>query len=173
MKTDNQTTESMFLSAYEAYNDAIFRYCRFQVSNRDQALDLTQDTFTKTWEYLAKGGVIDNVKAFLYRTATNAIIDYRRKKKSGSLDAMMEEGYDAPDNHTVDYASQSDAEIVRRTIADLDETYRDVITMRYINELSVKEIAESLGESENNVSVRIHRGIAKMKVLLETKELSM
>lgn len=171
MNPDNKKTESLFMSAYDQYNDAIFRYCLFQVSNREQALDLTQDTFTKTWEYLARGGTIDNVKAFLYKIATNAIIDYRRKKKSSSLDALTDEGYDAPEENKVDHESQSDGEIVRRTLNELDEKYRDVLTMKYINELSVKEIAQSLGESENNVSVRIHRGIAKMKELLEQKEL--
>jgi len=173
MEQDNKKTESLFMEAYEQYNDAIFRYCLFQVSNREQALDLAQDTFTKTWEYLVKGGKIDNVKAFLYRIATNAIIDYRRKKKSGSLDALMDVGFDTQEQRPVDHESQSDGEIVRMTLAELDEKYRDVLTMRYINELSVKEIAESLGESENNVSVRIHRGIAKMKDLLEKRELAL
>lgn len=163
------TTEQSFLVAYDTYSDAIFRYCYFQVSNRSQALDLSQDTFTKTWEYLAKGGTIDNMKAFLYRTASNAIIDYRRKKKSSSLDAMMEDGYDLGHDERENHEVASDGQLVMRALADIDEKYREVLTLRYVEDMSIKEIAQSLNESENNVSVKIHRGIEKLKTNFESR----
>ena len=52
----------------------------------------------------------------------------------------------------------------------LDEKYRDVVLMRYVDELSPKEISEVVGESENNVSVRIHRGLKQLKEILRKSE---
>ena len=168
MKIDT-TTEQIFLDAHTNHSDAIFRYCFFQVSNREQALDLTQDTFVKTWEYMAKGGKVDNIKAFLYRIATNAIIDYRRKKKSTSLDSMMEDGYDVGHDERENHEQISDGELIMKSLANIDEKYREVLSMRYIEDMSITEIAKATGESENNVSVRIHRGIEKLKNNFESR----
>ena len=159
----NPTTKESFLAAYDLHADAIFRYCFFKVSNREQALDLSADTFTKAWEYIAKGGTVDNMKAFLYRIATNAIIDYRRKKKSTSFEALTDEGYDIANENEVDHEKISDQRIILKSLEKLDEKYRTVLTLRYIDDLTITEIAKTLGESENNISVIIHRGIDKLR----------
>ncbi len=172
----NQTLDNnlkdAFLKAYEDWNDAIFRYCFNQTSNREVALDLASETFTKTWEYLVRGNTVEQWKPFLYRSATNAIIDYRRKKKAVSLDSMMEEGYDhvgeaAPMG---DHEQTFDAEKAMKVVGELPEKYRDVLMLRYVDDLSISEIAEVTGETENNVSVRIHRGLEKIEEILKPKE---
>lgn len=169
MKANKATIEQNFLSAYEQYSDDIFRYCYFQTSNREVALDLSQDTFTKTWKYLAEGKDIENIRAFLYRVARNLIIDWRRKKKSGSLDTLLEEGFDYESG--VDEMERQEtafeAEIAKEALENLKDNYREILTMRYIDDLSVTEIAEQTGLSENNVSVRIHRGLQKLNDILQ------
>ena len=158
--------EGQFLEAYERYNDAIFRHCYFRLyQNRERTLDIMQETFTKTWAYIARGNEIENLRAFLYRTASNLIIDESRKKRPLSLDALREEGFDPPEDahHTERGAERAE---LHATLAKLDEDYRDVLIMRYVDDLSVKEIAAALGTSENVVSVRIHRGIKKIRELL-------
>jgi RNA polymerase sigma factor (sigma-70 family) len=155
--------EKSFLESYDAYNDAIFRYCYFKTSDREKALDLTQDTFTKTWEYLASGKKIDNIKAFLYRVATNAITDGYRKKRSDSLDEMQEEGYDkSTDEHEKTLVS-IESEEVMKYLEELDEPYKEILTLRFIHDLSIDEIIQITGESGNTISVRIHRAIDKMR----------
>ena len=166
-----EITQKEFLQAYETYSDAIFRYCYFQTSNREQSLDLAQDVFTKAWEYLAAGKTVTHMKAFLYRIASNAVIDWRRKKKSMSLDKLMEAGFD--------YSSGEDevetkevffeAKQAVKMIGQLDEKYKEVLLLRYVDELSIKEIAETVGETENNVSVRIHRGLEQVKKIFSAK----
>ena len=156
-----------FLESYDTHNDAIFRYCYFQTSNRELALDLTQDTITKAWEYLAEGKTVEHMKAFLYRIAGNLVIDYRRKKKSDSLDAMMESGFDISHDEREHIEHRFDSKKALELLQNVDEKYRDVIIMRYVDELSIKEIADVTGETENNVSVRLHRGAEKLKGLYE------
>jgi RNA polymerase sigma-70 factor (ECF subfamily) len=159
------------MHAYDTYNDAIFRYCLFETSNREVALDLTQDTFVKVWQYLEAGNEVEHMKAFLYRVAGNLVIDYRRKKKSGSLDQMMEEtdfdvGFDGRDA----LANGFDAQKMMGVLNDVGDTYRDAIIMRFIDDLSIKEISQVTGESKNTISVRIHRGLEKLKTLYHEAE---
>ena len=157
-----------YLEAYDELSDAIFRYCFFKTSNRERALDITQDTFMKVWEYITEEKrEIENIKAFLYKVANNLIIDSRRKKANSdySLDNMMETGFDIKVNYQEKMESEIDAKDAMKILDELDDKYREVIIHRYINDMSVGEIAKLCGESENTVSVRIHRGLDKLKTI--------
>jgi RNA polymerase sigma-70 factor (ECF subfamily) len=172
--THAKETERAYLEAYEAYNDALFRHALFRVSNRDRALELTQDTFLKVWDFIHGGGEVDQYKAFLFRILNNLIIDEYRKKKSSSLDEILE-------NDTGEMEARLSSGSVRETeenfdeaamlveirarIPELPDTYRDVVTMRYIDGLTPKEIASMMDISENVVSVRLHRGTHKLREL--------
>ncbi len=158
--------EELFLKLYEEYVGSIFRHCYFRVSSRDTAEDLTQEAFMRVWDYLAEGKTIDNPKAFLYRVAENLIVDYYRKKKELSLDALAESGFDpVGDNEDpiLDYAAGRQA---REAIKKLAPTHREILVLRYVDDLSIRDIALVIGQSENVVSVRIHRGVQKLKEIL-------
>ena len=169
---DIQKLKKDFAQAYEDHSDAIFRFCVYQTSNREKALDLTADTFTKTWEYISAGKTkeMQNLRAFLYKVAKNLIIDDRRKKKAQSLESMMEAGFDVKDEHNENLVHENafDSGRAMQVLQSLDEKYRDVLTLRYVNDMSVSEIAQIVGESENNVSVRISRGMEKLRTMLNT-----
>lgn len=168
MAEEHDKIQAIFMKSYEENSDALFRYCYFQTSNRDVATDILQDTFTKTWIYLSEGKEVDNLKAFFYKVAKNLIIDYRRKKKSYSLDAITETGVDFADkDEEEETANNFDKEFVVGKLNKLDDTDREILTMRYVNEMSIKEIAETLDMTANNVSVKIHRAVEKMKKVLE------
>lgn len=157
-----------FVQAYEEYADAIFRYCFYRVYDRERALELVQESFMKTWEYLASGKQIDNIKPFLYKVATNLIIDQSRRRHSPetSLEELQDLGFDPPDPHAVQVEKLVDAKFAAEKLKNLPDMYREAVTLRYINDLSPKEIAEIIGESENVVSVRINRGINQLRKML-------
>ena len=162
MKTTKNEKEA-FLQAYDDYSDGLFRYALFKTSNRELALDLTQDTFTKAWEYYTNGQKVDKWKPFLYRIITNLIIDSYRKKKSESLDSLMESGFDqGADNREVIENTMLGEELWK-IVPTLEEKYAEVITLRYMNDFSIEEIAVFTGESENNISVRLHRALKQIK----------
>jgi RNA polymerase sigma-70 factor (ECF subfamily) len=122
--------------------------------------------------YLKDGKEIDNIKAFLYKVAKNLIIDYRRKKKTYSLDAITETGVDfASADEEADATDNFDKAFVVGKLEKLDPDDREILTMRYVNEMSIKEIAETLDLTANNVSVKIHRAVEKMKKVLDDYEL--
>ena len=158
-----------FEKAYDDFSDAIFRYCWFKIGDRDKAKDLMQDTFTRSWQYIAQGTEVKNIRPFLYRVANNLIIDEYRKKRELSLDGLMADGFEPSFNEIKTTEQSIDAKLVLNVINQLDEKYREAILMRYVDELSPKEIAEATGEAENNISVRIHRGIKQLKEILKDK----
>ncbi len=153
-------------SAYQEYSHALFKYCFFKVSDKEIANDLVQETFTRTWHYIVKGNDIENVRPFLYSTARHLIVDQYRKKKVVSLENLMAEGFE-PSIHTEQRLYTTvDASRLMDSVEQLPKLYSVIILMRYRNDLSIKDIALSINKSENVVSVRIHRGLEKLKMLL-------
>ncbi len=169
--------ETRFLKAFDDYNDALFRHASLRISDREKAIDLVHDTYTKVWSYIKSGYDIDNFRPFLYKVLNNLIIDTYRKKKEQSLDALME--LEGVDEGSFDDLSESSVESLAATIdgrkafellVDLPEHYREVIIYRFVDELGPKEISELIEESENVVSVRIHRGLKALRKIIEEKD---
>lgn len=162
--------EKQFLEAYEAHSDTLFRHCLLRVRDREIALDIVQDAFSKTWLYLSEGNDIEHIRAFLYRVANNLIVDGARKKKSASLDAMMDDDGFEPEDESIREPLDTPAIKEALSLLDsLDDIYRVAITMRYMDEMSPREIAQALDVSENVVSVRIHRGIEKLSKMMRDR----
>lgn len=158
----NTDKEKVFLKAYEDLADPVFRHCYFRLSDREKAKDATQEIFKRFWEFLEKEK-IENTKAFVFKIANNLIIDSYRKKKEESLDRLTEDGFDiGSDEHEAILASVMGREL-GSMLEQLSDTYRDLIVMRYIDDLPVYEIAFITGLSENVISVRIHRGLAQLR----------
>jgi len=154
-----------FLDLYGKHSDELFRYCFFKTGSRDQSLEIVQEVFMKTWIGMEKGTVMDNPKAFLYAATRNAVTDWYRKKKPVSLDEMHEAGFDTSKEEEGNSFDNLEAERIISMASKLEEKYREVIILRFVNDLSVNEIAQMLGEKENNVSVRIHRALEKLRKL--------
>lgn len=160
-------TEEDLSKAYEAFSDAIFRHCFFRVYQREYALDLTQQVFLKTWEYLAKGNKIDQMRAFLYRTANNLIIDETRKRKEQvSLDVLEEQGFEPHIDTREEVEAGIDGAQIGTYLKQLAVDDREILVMRFIDDLSPKEIANILQETANVISVRLHRALKKLRELL-------
>jgi RNA polymerase sigma-70 factor (ECF subfamily) len=155
------------MKTYEELSDVIFRHCFFRIGDREKAKDLMQDTFMKSWQYVSTGTAkVNNLKSFLFCVANNLIIDEYRKKKEFSLDTLMENGFDPGFDDRNKTESAIDARFVLDLVKKLDDKYKDVIMMRYMNDMSPGQISTIIGESENNVSVRIHRGLKQLKAAL-------
>ena len=159
--------EEEFLKAYDAYADAIFRHCYYRVYHREQAKDLMQLTFMKAWQYLVDGTEVQNLRALLYKIANNLVIDEARKKRSlTSLDELELTGHEPGHNPEPSIHARLDGESLLPYLDKLDPDDRTVIVMRYLDDLSPKEIAELIGCSANVVSVRLHRGMKRLRELL-------
>lgn len=162
-------TKERFEELYDQLSEPIFRYCYFRVYDRERAKEIMQDTFMKTWEYASKENEIENVKAFLYRVAHNlSVNEVTRRKQNQSLEQMSEDvGFDPASTDHLQIEALAEVELLRKKIDTLDEKDAQILIMKYINDLSVKEIAATLKQRENSVSVRLHRATAKIRKLYE------
>jgi len=156
--------EDSFFSILRSYQDKIFRYALFRTNDREVALDITQDVFASVWRYLASGKSIEYEEAFVYRIAKNAIIDFFKKRKALSLDFLEESGFDAKGDDGGTLAEKnSELAYVLTLIDELDEEQKQLIHLRYVEELSLEEIATLFERTPNAIAVRLHRIIAKLK----------
>lgn len=158
--------EQQFLHAYDQYADAIYRYCFFRVGNmKAVAEDLVQETYTKSWKYLCDGHQVENLRAFLYQTARNLIIDRQRKKetRNSSLDALQDLGFDPAGQGAKTIELDVEFGRLEEVMQELDASDRDLIILRFIEGYGPKEIAQILGETPNTISVRIHRAKKLLK----------
>lgn len=164
--------EKEFLRAYDAWADPIFRHALLRLSDRERAKDIVQESFTRTWKSLAEGEEIKNIKAFLYKIANNLIVDeYRRRasRTSISLEELREIGKEPKSRADLQMRNQSEVTRLLSLLDRLEPLYRDVLTLRFVDDLRPKEIAEVLGESKNVISVRIHRGIKQLQELIQPR----
>jgi RNA polymerase sigma-70 factor (ECF subfamily) len=168
--------EARFLKAFEDYAEPLFRHATLRIKSRDRALDLVHDAYAKAWSYIRDGHEIESFRPFLYKIIHNLIVDEYRKAKEVSLDAILEqEGVDEGDfpdlsESTVEaLAATIDGRKAFALVSDLPEEFREVIVMRFVDQLGPKEIAALIEESENTVSVRLHRGLKMLRSLIESK----
>ena len=155
-----------FTRTYEEHSPALLRFCVSKLSNKEKAVDLVSDTFVRTWQYLQQGNSIENEKSFIYTIARNLIIDEYRKKKNLSLDALISSGFDVSTDGRKDIYTHIDNAFLIQEVSKLPAPYNSIIIMRYVNDFSVGHISLLTGNSENNVSVKIHRGLIKLQEIL-------
>jgi RNA polymerase sigma-70 factor (ECF subfamily) len=158
--------EQAFLDCYESSADAVYRHAYWKTSDPELARDITQESYLRAWNALSEGKQIENLKAFIFRTATNLIIDHYRKKKMLSLDTLAESGFDPGEEDTA-VLGTAEAREALAAVAALEEPYRETLLLRYATGLDIREIAAIAGESENAISVRIHRGLEKLRTILK------
>ena len=151
--------------AHHDFQKGLNTYAFFKTNNHATGEGLVQDTFMKTWKYLAKGGKIDIMKAFLYHILNDLIVDEYRKHKTISLDVLVEKGFEPSADHSLRLADFLDGKKALFLIQRLPKVYQKVMRMRYVQDLSLKEMSLVTGQSRNAIAVQAHRGLEKLKAL--------
>ncbi len=157
-------TKSLFESLFAEYSDVIYRLCLYKTSDQNVAADLTQECFLRLWRTLTSKNEVEKPKQYLYQIARNLIIDHYKKMKSLSLDKLAEDGFDPKDDR-LNIVLSSEVALLRNAIEALEHDYREVVYLRFVEDMGVGDIAECLGISPNLVSVRLNRGKKKLQEL--------
>lgn len=149
---------------YNQFLDQIFRFIYFRTNNKEIAEDLTQDCFLSVIKYI-KENHVDNLRAFLYKTAKNKLIDYYRKKNRVFYTSeIIEEKYEPTSNDNI--LEKQDIKIIIEKLQLLNEEDKDILIMRYLEDLEIKNIAEIIGKSQIATRVKIFRALRKAKKLM-------
>lgn len=154
--------EEAFGQLFDLYSKPIYRYIYFKVNSQELAEDLASQAFLKVWEYISKGNKIKSFKSFIYQTARNLVIDYYRSREKEELPLIYaEEEIEA--EVKVDPDREIDQEILKRILDSLPTEQKEIIILRFIEDLSIKEISKIVDKSSGHVRVIIHRSIKEMR----------
>ena len=162
---EEKEQQAALVSASNDHTKGLNAHAFFKVHDRALSQDLVQDTFMKTWSYLVRGGKIDIMKAFLYHVLNDLIIDEYRKRKTTSLDVLLEKGYEPSTRDSGRLLNVLDGKAALLLIQRLPVAYQKVMRMRYVQDLSLKEMSLLTGQSPNTLAVQAHRGLEKLKLL--------
>lgn len=130
------------------------------VGDADVAEDLEQDAFTKAWEYIGKGGEIENFTSFMYRTVRNVCLSYLRDRRE-----MLDDSF-IPDVAEEDIDTSFRDARIWKAIDKLPEKCREVFLMSKRDGLSNEEIAEELGISVKTVKNQMTKAFSRLREAL-------
>ena len=155
-----------FGKLYNEYYGKIYRYCMINIYKSELAQDLCQETFIRAWKSLPsftldKGGTF---QAYIFRIARNLIIDLSRKKKEFSLAEYVE--IEVHENFEEQLDKENEVEKLKRAIAKLEDIDRQIIILRYFEEMGHSEVAKIIGINEGALRVRTARLLKKMKEII-------
>jgi RNA polymerase sigma-70 factor (ECF subfamily) len=164
------------------YQHRLLRYLLYLTGNRDQAEDLFQEVWMRV---LVRGAQFNGQARFetwLFTIARNLLIDQRRKRTMSSLDELVEgkseddrpmafeiaDGDPTPFDH---FANLEDRERIAAALLEMDTLHREVLVLRFHEELSLEEIAKVTRAPLSTVKSRLYRGMAMIKPKLERNHL--
>jgi RNA polymerase sigma-70 factor (ECF subfamily) len=164
-----------FIEMYDLYADKIYRFIFFKIGNEEEAKDLTSSVFLKAWNYININRLkdYDSLKSLVYKIARNAVIDYYRAASVQNNLPLDDELARRIPSESEESALESRAEIfsdfelVRKKMAELKDEYREIIILRFIEDLSIGEIAKVVDKSKGNVRVLTYRALKALKDLIE------
>jgi len=172
-----------FSEIYDFYVVKIFRFIYLKTNSKEIAEDLTSETFLKCWRYIKKQNETEkndesirngNLGSFLYKIARNLIIDFYRKKKEISLDMTERKNENIIDDRQdilAEINKKQEIQALRKCLDTLKDDYQEILILRYVEDLSMSEIAEITGKSEGTIRVLIHRATKSLeKVMKSNKE---
>lgn len=159
----------------ELYQHRLLRYLLFLTGKRETAEDLFQETWMRV---LLRGSQYNGKARFdtwLFTIARNLVIDLSRKRQMASLDEMSETGEDERPFEVVmdgpspfeQFASREDRATVAEVLLRLEPNYREVLVLRFHEDLSLDEIAGVTGAPLSTVKSRLYRGLAALRPQVE------
>lgn len=162
-----------FENIYIKYSDKIYRYIYLNTYDPYLSEDITSETFLRIWKSW-KTIKHDFMQALLYRTAKNILIDNYRKHKNGkkvSLETIVEQGLEPSyDEDLVEKITSSDnIKKVNEAIKSLPDNLREVVILRFINDLSAKEAAQILDTTEVNIRVLQFRALKRLREIIQNE----
>lgn len=194
MKTLKKMTDEQLVATYSKGNNSafdillerhkqnVFNYIFFTVKDKDLADDIFQDTFIKAIVNIKQGRYTENGKfrAWISRIAHNLIIDHFRQEKNENTISNDETPVDLLNNPSLCDETIEDRLIfdqiscdVRRLVAYLPESQREVLEMRYYQDMSFKEIAEQTGVSINTALGRMRYAILNVRKMAEDNKIAL
>ena len=182
-----------FAKIYDKYVNKIYRFIFLKVDSQETAEDLTSQVFTKGWERISKinpstslridgeqsrtiknqKSEIRNIPAYLYQIARAEISNHYRR--GAKFQIISTEANPITDSQLTDpqptaeesFKLQSDIEIMKASLSQLNDDYQNVIIWRYLDGFSFKQIGQIMERPEGTVRVMVHRALKELREKME------
>ncbi len=155
----------------ERYQHRLLRYLVFLTGNRELAEDIFQETWIRVMERGRQYNGKSKFDTWLFAIARHLVIDWSRKKTTTSLEALQEQygndnAFDPPSSAPSPFdavTTRENRENVQAALAQLDALHREVLVLRFHEELALEEIAQITGAPLSTVKSRLYRGLAALR----------
>lgn len=165
-------TKQALVSIYEEYSPGIYRYAYRLLGDRDTAEECVAETFSRFLQAIQAGrGPSENVKAYLYRSAHNWIVDNYRKQPAPTLELdeeLLSSGHEGNPSNEVSRKLLQD--YLRKALRSLPYDQQRVVEMRFIDEMAHSEIAVELAKTVDATRALQHRALTTLRRLLLSSE---
>ncbi|NIK71570.1 sigma-70 family RNA polymerase sigma factor [Paenibacillus sp. BK720] len=162
----NRKSEQLLTDCITENKENIYRLAYSYVKNKEDALDIVQDSIYKAMTSIELLKDSTAVKSWFYRIVVNTSLDFLRKhKRVHPMDLEKLEFYalGAEDSYM-------DIDLVR-TLADLPPKYREVVVLRFFEDMKIEEVAEVLQENVNTVKTRLYQALRLLRAKLKDTSL--
>jgi len=160
--------EQFFSQIYDEHVDKVYRFVFFKVSNEPLAQDITSETFTRLWKEISNDRELKNPTGFLFQICRNLITDhYRTKDQNPVILDNPETILDKCQDIAGQAVQKDDMRMVTVALDKLSDDHRLALSMYYIEQEPVSEVAKALGKSQGATRVIIHRGMKHLREIME------
>ena len=154
--------QKAFDELYDLYAPRIRRYLVFKLPTPADADEMTSEVFVRAWEYMQDAHV-EHAGGLLYRIAKTTCANFYRTRSRRptevSLAAAEEMSHTGEEQMIQEVSTILSIETIELLLPKLKDDYRDVIILRYLDEMSIREVAETLEKTEASVRMLIHRAL--------------
>jgi RNA polymerase sigma-70 factor (ECF subfamily) len=164
---DSKAFEMLYLH----YMEKIYRYIYFRVADEAQAEDMTEEVFVRAWEALPKYKLGETrFTSWLYTIAHNLIVDHYRRRNPTPISTHDLNRYaDRRDLPERIVSRRQEFDVLAKSIMQLEDLEQQVLILRFVEELSHREIAKIIGKSQTASRVIQHRALKSLRKLLTRK----
>ena len=157
-----------FGELYSIYLDRIYRYVFYQVKDRMTAEDITEEVFVKAWQAIGScKGKEATFSAWLYRIAHNHMINTLRKKQK--ITSIETKNLVDDSNPEIEIETALDHQELLATIAGLPQNQKEVIILKFIEEMDNREISRVLGKREGAIRILQMRALTNLRQKLTSE----
>lgn len=160
----DENVEERFKKAVTDYRERIYLMILKYVRNREDAKDLTQETFIKAYNSLGSFRGESSLYTWIYRIAVNLAINFKTRSRVSSFQSIEDHtGIYSGDAPSDSILRKEISEKIDRSVTRLPEKQRMVFVLRYYEERPYSEISELMGITEGAAKANFHQALKKMK----------
>lgn len=170
LRRAQQWDQDALAQIYDTFAPAIYRYVYRRTGHQNTAEEITAETFHRFLVALKHGsGPTEYLSAWLYRVAHNLIVDFYRRQPPQEPESLdnVEESLAEPDQGAAHVERQMQVEQARAALRQLTPLQQQIITLRYLEELSNEDIARIVERTEGAVKALQHRALDSLRRILE------